>query len=65
MRHWLPRDPDPRYLDPAQAVAMWRMLALRNARVTPDRREGFILPYDTKAAERMGRSAPGVPEAMV
>jgi phospholipase D1/2 len=65
MRHWLPRDADPRYLDPAQAVAMWRMLALRNARLPPERREGFILPYDVEAAERLGRSAPGVPEAMV
>jgi phospholipase D1/2 len=65
MRHWLPKDPDPRYLDPSQAVAMWRNLALRNARLPPDRREGFILPYDIEAAERLGRSVPGVPEAMV
>jgi hypothetical protein len=38
---------------------------LRNARVPPERREGFILPYDVGAAERLGRSVPGVPEAMV
>ena len=65
MRHWLPADPDPRYLDPEQATAMWRLLALRNARLPPERREGFILPYDVDAAERLGRAAPGVPEAMV
>ena len=65
MRHWLPPDPDLRYFDPTQAVAMWRLLALRNARLSPDRREGFILPYDIDAAERLGRSVPGVPEAMV
>ncbi len=65
MRHWLPKDPDPRYLDPRQAVTMWRLLALRNARLPPDRRDGFILPYDIEAAERLGRSVPGVPEAMV
>lgn len=65
MLHWLPPDPDPRYLDPEQAVAMWRLLALRNARLPPDRREGFILPYDLDAAERLGQSVPGVPEAMV
>jgi phospholipase D1/2 len=65
MRHWLPADPDPRFLDPGQAVAMWRLLALRNARLPPDRRDGFILPYDLEAAERLGHSVPGVPEAMV
>lgn len=65
MRHWLPPDPDPRYLDPEQAVTMWRLLSLRNARLPPGRREGFILPYDREAAERLGRSVPGVPEEMV
>ncbi len=65
MRHWLPKNADARYLDPSQAVTMWRLLALRNARLPPERREGFILPYDIDAAERLGRSVPGVPEAMV
>ncbi len=65
MLHWLPPDPDPRYLDPDRAVATWRLLALRNARLPPDRREGFILPNDIEAAERLGRAVPGVPESMV
>ncbi len=65
MRHWLPAEADPRYLDPAQAVTMWRLLALRNSRLPPERREGFVMPYDIEAAERLGRSVPGVPEAMV
>ncbi len=65
MTHWLPRDPDPRYLDPAQAVTMWRLLALRNARLPPERREGFVLPFDVEAAERIGQQVPGIPEAMV
>ncbi|WP_210528392.1 phospholipase D-like domain-containing protein [Rubellimicrobium arenae] len=65
MRHWLPADPDPRYLDPAQAATMWRLLALRNARRPPEHREGFVVPYDLKAAERLGQAVPGVPEEMV
>ncbi|TNC72451.1 phospholipase D family protein [Rubellimicrobium roseum] len=65
MSHWLPVEPDPRLLDPGQAVAMWRSLALHNARLPPERRDGFLLPYDRAAAERFGRPLPGVPEAMV
>ncbi|WP_243730847.1 phospholipase D-like domain-containing protein [Rubellimicrobium sp. CFH 75288] len=65
MRHWLPRDPEPALLDPARAIGAWRNLALSNARQPPDRRRGFLLPYDLDAAERLGRSIPGVPEEMV
>lgn len=65
MRHWLPDEADERLLDPSLAVPLWRRLALANARVAPERRRGFILPYDLKAAERFGQSLPGVPEAMV
>lgn len=65
MRHWLPKDAAPGYLDPARAVGLWRSLALSNAGLPPERRAGFILPYDLAAAERLGRSLPGVPEAMV
>ncbi|MBP1806422.1 phospholipase D-like domain-containing protein [Rubellimicrobium aerolatum] len=65
MGYWLPADADSRYLDPDRAVALWQRLALRNSRLPPERREGFVLPYDIAAAERIARSVPLVPEEMV
>lgn len=65
MGHWLPEQADERYFDPARAVSAWRALALQNARLAPEDREGFVLPYDLKAAERDARELPVVPEELV
>ncbi len=65
MCHWLPADAGPEFLDPVRAVGAWRALALANARTDPEKRRGFLLPYDLSAAEAFGRAAPGVPDEMV
>lgn len=63
--HWLPADADEAFFDPATAARAWRRLAIRNARREPEEREGFILPYDLKAAEAFGVELPVIPEEMV
>lgn len=52
-------------LDPRNAVAAWRLRAQANAKVEPEGRTGFILPYASRPARRYGHTLPGVPEEMV
>ncbi|MDO9524349.1 MAG: phospholipase D family protein [Gemmobacter sp.] len=65
MAHWLPPDAAPGYFDPARAVGLWNRLALENARLVPERRRGFIVPYDIRKAERDGHVVPLLPEELV
>jgi phospholipase D1/2 len=63
--HWLPEDAGEAFFDSRSAVASWRRLAIRNARREPAEREGFVMPYDLKAAEAFGVNLPAIPEEMV
>lgn len=65
MEHWLPADAGPDFFDSASAVSSWRNLALANAHAAPDKRKGFILPHDLKAAEKFGVPVPILPDEMV
>jgi phosphatidylserine/phosphatidylglycerophosphate/cardiolipin synthase-like enzyme len=65
MKHWLPEDASADYFDAQRAVPAWWALASRNARMAPDKRRGFLLPYDLKSAEDFGRAFPLVPDEMV
>lgn len=65
MRAWLPAGSTASDLDPAQVVARWRALAEANAGLDPDRRSGFLLPFDVQAAADFGKTVPGMPDAMV
>lgn len=65
MAHWLPKDAATDFFDPLRAVQAWWGLAARNARLPPDLRRGFLLPYDLKSAEAFGRAFPLVPDEMV
>ena len=65
MTHWLPEGAAADYFDPDRAVAAWWALASRNAKLPPDKRRGFLLPYDLKSAEDFGRAFPLVPDEMV
>ena len=66
MAHWLPEDAGPGYFAAeVRTVAAWRDLALANARIAPEKRRGFLLPYDLKAAERFGQPMPIVPDELV
>ncbi len=63
--HWLPENAGDGFFDSARAVAEWRRLALENSRRPPANRDGFILPYDMKAAEADATEVPLLPEEMV
>ncbi|WP_245875424.1 phospholipase D-like domain-containing protein [Tabrizicola aquatica] len=65
MEHWLPKGAGADFYDPDRALMAWWRLAVRNAKLPPDRRRGFILPYDQKSAEAFGRAFPLVPDEMV
>lgn len=65
MAHWLPSSAAADFFDPERAVHAWWALASRNAKRPPEKRRGFLLPYDLKSAEDFGRSFPLVPDEMV
>jgi phosphatidylserine/phosphatidylglycerophosphate/cardiolipin synthase-like enzyme len=65
MAHWLPASAGRAPHDPATAVAAWTELAAANARRSPAKRDGFLLPYDLGAAESFGRNIPVIPDDMV
>ncbi|MEL6800571.1 MAG: phospholipase D-like domain-containing protein [Pseudomonadota bacterium] len=64
-RHWLFADAADTYYDLATAPGAWRKLAARNAEKAPDKRDGFLVPYDPVPARAFGRPLPGVPPQMV
>jgi phospholipase D1/2 len=63
--HWLGEDAGPEFFAAASAVALWAERARRNAEVLPEKRRGFLVPYDVRPAEKFGRRLPGIPAAMV
>ena len=63
--HWLPEDADPACFSIETAALSWAAIADDNLRRHPARRRGFLLPYSTRQAERLGRDLPGIPEEMV
>jgi phosphatidylserine/phosphatidylglycerophosphate/cardiolipin synthase-like enzyme len=65
MAHWLPADAGFDYFDPERAVYAWSALAARNAKIQPDLRRGFLLPYDLRSAEAFGRAVPLLPDELV
>ncbi len=65
MAHWLPKGAGADFFDLGRAVPAWWGLASRNSKLPPDRRRGFLLPYDLKSAEDFGRAFPLLPDEMV
>ncbi|MDO9637737.1 MAG: phospholipase D-like domain-containing protein [Pseudotabrizicola sp.] len=65
MTHWLPDRADASFYDPKTAVAAWRGLALSNAARVPEDRQGFVLPYDIRVAEKFGTAVPFLPPELV
>ncbi len=63
--HWLGPDAPPEAHAPGTAAGAWARIAATNAASPPERRSGFILPYDVGPAEAFGTDLPGVPEEMV
>jgi phosphatidylserine/phosphatidylglycerophosphate/cardiolipin synthase-like enzyme len=65
MAHWLPDGAEHGFFAQATAVSRWRGLALSNAARPPEARQGFVLPYDLRAAEAFGVPVPFIPAEMV
>ena len=65
MAHWLPKGAGADFFDPERALKAWWGLAARNARLPPEQRRGFLLPYNLRSAEDFGRAFPLVPDEMV
>lgn len=65
MTHWLPQGAGESFFDPATAVSAWRGLALSNVARPPESRQGFVLPYDVRVAERFGTAIPFLPPELV
>lgn len=65
MAHWLPEGAGADFFDPERALRSWWGLAARNAKLPPEQRRGFLLPYDVRTAETFGRAFPLVPDEMV
>lgn len=65
MAHWLPKDAGADFFDPNRALMAWWRLANLNAKLPPEQRRGYILPYDLKSAQDFGRAFPLVPDEMV
>jgi phosphatidylserine/phosphatidylglycerophosphate/cardiolipin synthase-like enzyme len=63
--HWLPQNADAALFNLETAYAAWRALVYRNATLPPERRAGFLVPYDRKPAQDMGTDLPYVPPEMV
>ena len=67
LRHWLGECADEfeEVLDPSRTVSMLQRLALSNARVRPEERNGFLVPYLSRPGRRFGRDLMAIPEEMV
>jgi phospholipase D1/2 len=65
LRHWLGGDVPDADLTPESAFETLRHVLYRNSKCAPEKRRGFLVPYDRKAAEDSALSMPGVPEEMV
>lgn len=63
--HWLPQGVDEAFFEPQTALARWTDLAKRNARKSPQERDGFVMPYDLARATQAAMPIPGVPEELV
>lgn len=63
--HWLGADAGPEFHDSATAAALWAERARQNADSAPERRKGFLVPYDVRPTVAFGKRLPGIPEAMV
>uniref|UniRef100_UPI003A9A505D phospholipase D-like domain-containing protein n=1 Tax=Stappia sp. TaxID=1870903 RepID=UPI003A9A505D len=64
--HWWPdADPAGELFDPATAQQAWAHHALANVNSVPERRHGFIVPYDLHPGEELAEPLPIAPEEMV
>jgi phosphatidylserine/phosphatidylglycerophosphate/cardiolipin synthase-like enzyme len=63
--HWLGGGAGPAHYDLSCATSAWAALARENAASAPEKRRGFLLPYDPDAPLEIAQNLPVVPEEMV
>jgi phospholipase D1/2 len=64
-QHWLPEDAPEEAYALATARETWARIARENVGRAPRDRQGFIVPYDVRAAEEFGSAVPLMPEEIV
>ncbi len=65
LQHWLAKDLSDEDLTSERVFETLRHVLYENSKRAPEDRQGFLVPYDRKAAEASALSVPGVPEEMV
>ena len=62
---WLPEHVPDAAFQPSEAFPVWKAILRKNARVRPEDRKGFLVPYDDASAREDAQIVVGVPEEMV
>lgn len=62
---WLPKDAEPGFLDTDAAFDHWHGLVLSNSALPPRHRRGFLVEYDSDAANAVAMPMPGMPAEVV
>lgn len=62
---WLPKDAGPEYLALDTAFDKWQRLVIGNGALPPRHRRGFLVEYDSDAANAIALSVPGIPPEVV
>lgn len=65
LNHWLGEDTPGAFLSGFETVARLQEIIRENLEVRPEKRRGFLVPYDPTPGKRFGKPAPGIPPEMV
>lgn len=65
IQHWLPEEPEPVLTGINDMARHWAALAKENTRQAPEKRAGFLVPYNPTPAQKAGVPLPGVPDEVV
>ncbi len=63
--HWMPETPLRPASEAAETLDDWRKVVTRNLHLPPEKRTGFLLPYDESPAESFGENVSIVPNELV
>jgi phospholipase D1/2 len=62
---WVPKEADASFLDIETAFDAWRRMVASNSVLPPQHRAGFLVDYDSDAAQAIATPLPGMPEEVV
>ena len=62
---WVPKEADASFLDIETAFDAWRRMVASNSVLPPQHRAGFLVDYNSDAAQAIATPLPGMPEEVV